>query len=252
MDDDLLLRYSRQILLPEIDINGQSLLAESTVVIIGIGGLGSPISMYLAAAGVGKLVLVDHDVVELSNLQRQIVHSTPDLGKNKVVSAKDRLLALNPNVKVKIIPKMLETADFNKLFPSVDAVVDATDNFESRFEINRQCVKHSKPLISGAAIRFEGQVTVFQTSINSPCYRCLYNDDITTAENCIETGVIAPLLGIIGSIQALETLKVLTNTGVSLDGRLLLLDALGMEWQTMKFKKDPKCPVCSTRSPSAT
>ena len=155
MDDDLLLRYSRQILLPEIDINGQSLLAESTVVIIGIGGLGSPISMYLAAAGVGNLVLVDHDVVELSNLQRQIVHSTQDLGKNKVVSAKDRLLALNPNVKVKIIPKMLEKTDFNKLFSSVDAVVDATDNFESRFEINRQCVKHSKPLISGAAIRFE-------------------------------------------------------------------------------------------------
>jgi molybdopterin/thiamine biosynthesis adenylyltransferase len=252
MDDDLLLRYSRQILLPEIDINGQNQLAESTVVIIGIGGLGSPIAMYLTAAGVGNLVLVDHDIVELSNLQRQIVHSTPDIGKNKVVSAKERLLALNPNVEIKIIPKKLESAEFNELFPSVDAVVDATDNFESRFEINRQCVKHNKPLISGAAIRFEGQVAVFQTSIDSPCYRCLYNDDITTAENCIETGVIAPLLGIIGSIQALETLKVLTRTGTSLDGRLLLLDALGMEWQTMKFKRDPKCPVCANRSQSAT
>jgi molybdopterin-synthase adenylyltransferase len=251
MDDDLLLRYSRQILLPEIDIDGQNRLANATVVIVGIGGLGSPISMYLAAAGVGNLVLVDHDIVELSNLQRQIVHSTPDIGEKKVVSAKNTLLALNPNVKVKIVPKKLETTDFNELFPNVDAVVDATDNFESRFEINRQCVKHSKPLISGAAIRFEGQVTVFQASIDSPCYRCLYNDDITTAENCIETGVIAPLLGIIGSIQALETLKVLTQTGTSLDGRLLLLDALEMEWQTMKFKKDPKCPVCATQSQSA-
>jgi molybdopterin/thiamine biosynthesis adenylyltransferase len=139
MDDDLLLRYSRQILLPEIDINGQSRLADSTVVIIGIGGLGSPIAMYLTAAGVGHLVLVDHDIVELSNLQRQIVHSTSDIGENKVESAKNSLLALNPNVKIKIIPKKLKPADFNELFPSVDAVVDATDNFESRFEINRQC-----------------------------------------------------------------------------------------------------------------
>lgn len=245
MDDELLLRYSRQILLPEVDINGQNKLAHSHVVIMGLGGLGSPIAMYLAAAGVGEITLVDHDVVELSNLQRQIIHSTEDLGRKKVKSAGNQIHSLNPNTKVNLVNEKLDESGFNSLFPNVDAIVDATDNFESRFEINHFSVKHSIPLISGAAIRFEGQVSVFQATKGvSPCYRCLYSDGINIIENCVDTGVISPLLGIIGSIQALEVLKILMGIGEALDGRLLLLDALTMEWQTMKFQKDPKCPEC--------
>ncbi len=245
MDDDLLLRYSRQILLPEVDIDGQNKLARSSVIIMGIGGLGSPIAMYLAAAGVGQITLVDHDIVELSNLQRQIVHSTSDLGRKKVMSARDRITNLNPNTKMVIIDEKLDASSFDTLFPNADAVIDATDNFESRFEINHFSVKHQIPLISGAAIRFEGQVSVFQAiKDKSPCYRCLYSDGISIIENCVDTGVISPLLGIIGSVQALETLKILMGIGDVLDGRLLLLDALTMEWQTMAFKKDPKCSEC--------
>lgn len=245
MDDQLLLRYSRQILLPEIDIDGQNRLADSSVLLIGLGGLGSPIAMYLAAAGVGRLVLVDDDVVELSNLQRQIVHSTADLDRPKVISARDRLAALNPNVAVETINHRLADDDFARLLPTIDAVVDATDNFDTRFNINHHCVRHRKPLISGAAIRFEGQVTVFHAgSADSPCYRCLYTNDAAVAETCSQTGVIAPLLGIIGSVQAMETLKVLMAIGHDLKGRLLLLDALSMEWQSMRFNKDPRCPEC--------
>ncbi len=245
MDDELLLRYSRQILLPEVDIDGQNKLARSHVVIMGLGGLGSPIAMYLAAAGVGQITLVDHDVVELSNLQRQIIHSTEDLGRKKVKSAGNQIHSLNPNTKVNLVNEKLDESAFDNLFPRVDAIIDATDNFESRFQINHFSVKHSTPLISGAAIRFEGQVSVFQAIKGiSPCYRCLYSDGINIIENCVDTGVIAPLLGIIGSIQALEVLKILMGIGEALDGRLLLLDALTMEWQTMKFQKDPKCPEC--------
>ena len=245
MDDELLLRYSRQILLPEVDINGQNKLARSHVVIMGLGGLGSPIAMYLAAAGVGQITLVDHDVVELSNLQRLIIHSTEDLGRKKVKSAGNQIHSLNPNTKVNLVNEKLDESGFDSLFPNVDAIVDATDNFESRFQINHFSVKHSIPLISGAAIRFEGQVSVFQAIKGvSPCYRCLYSDGINIIENCVDTGVISPLLGIIGSIQALEVLKILMGIGEVLDGRLLLLDALTMEWQTMKFQKDPKCPEC--------
>lgn len=245
MDDELLLRYSRQILLPEVDIDGQNKLAHSNVIIMGIGGLGSPIAMYLAAAGVGKITLVDHDIVELSNLQRQIIHSTADLGYKKVTSAKQQMNGLNPNTTVETIDEKLDARAFDTLFPEASAVVDATDNFESRFEINHFSVKHSTPLISGAAIRFEGQVSVFQSQKGiSPCYRCLYSDGINIIENCVDTGVISPLLGIVGSIQALETLKVLMGIGKVLDGRLLLLDALTMEWQTMTFLRDPKCPEC--------
>ena len=245
MDDQLLLRYSRQILMPEIDIDGQNRLREARVLLIGLGGLGSPIAMYLAAAGVGKLVLVDHDVVELSNPQRQIVHSTADLERPKVESARDHLLALNPHCAVEVIDHRLDEADFDRLLPDVDAVVDATDNFETRFSINHHCVVHRKPLISGAAIRFEGQVTVFHPADDdSPCYRCLYSSDSTVAQSCSQTGVIAPLLGIIGSVQALETLKVLMGIGQDLKGRLLLLDGFSMEWQTMRFNKNPKCPEC--------
>lgn len=245
MDDQLLLRYSRQILLPEIDIEGQNRLLAASVLLIGLGGLGSPIAMYLAAAGVGRLVLVDHDHVELSNLQRQIVHGTADLKRPKVQSAADRLRALNPNTQVDVIGQRLTDADFDRLLPGIDVVVDATDNFETRYAINHACVAHGKPLVSGAAIRFEGQVSVFQPGVgDSPCYRCLYSNDSGLAETCTQTGVVAPLLGIIGSVQAMETLKLLLGIGESLTGRLLLLDALAMEWQTMRFKRNPRCPEC--------
>ena len=252
MDDQQLLRYSRQILLPEIDIEGQDRLIGSTVLVVGLGGLGSPVAMYLAAAGVGRLILVDHDEVELSNLQRQIVHSTADLERKKVMSARDRLLALNPLTTIETRDHKLADQEFDELLATVNAVVDATDNFDSRFTINRHCVRNRKPLISGAAIRFEGQVTVFHPgTAESPCYRCLYTDGLNIEETCGQTGVIAPLLGIIGSVQAMETLKVLVGIGRDLTGRLLLLDALTMEWQSMRFGKDPLCPECGASSEAA-
>lgn len=252
MDDQLLLRYSRHILLPEIDIEGQNRLINSSVLLIGLGGLGSPVSMYLAASGVGRLVLVDHDEVALSNLQRQIVHSSEDLKRKKVESARDRLVALNPLTAIETRDHKLDRKAFDELLPTIDAVVDATDNFETRFEINRHCVRHRKPLISGAAIRFEGQVTVFHPgNEDSPCYRCLYSDESSVAETCAQNGVASPVLGIIGSVQAMETLKVLMGIGADLTGRLLLLDALAMEWQSMRFARDPHCPECGSASAAA-
>lgn len=246
MEDEQLLRYSRHILLSEIDVEGQSRLVESSALIVGLGGLGSPIAMYLAASGIGRLVLVDDDRVELSNLQRQIVHSSADLGRPKVESARDRLLALNPEITVETIPHRLDENSFAALLPNIDVVLDATDNFTTRFLINEQCFRFQKPLVSGAAIRFEGQVSVYHPGrADSPCYRCLYSNHSATDQTCTANGVIAPLLGIIGSVQALEAIKVLTGAGQDLCGRLLLLDALTMEWQTMRFRRDPHCPVCT-------
>lgn len=245
MDDQTLLRYSRQILLPQIDIEGQEKLIDSHVVLFGLGGLGSPISMYLGAAGVGKMTLVDFDVVELSNLQRQIVHSSDDLNRPKVESARDRILQLNPEVAINTVNDRLDLAQMRSLVAAADVVVDGTDNFETRFMINRATVEEKKPLVSGAAIRFEGQVSVFRNDLtDQPCYQCLYQDNAAVAETCAQTGVVAPLLGIIGSVQALETLKLLTGAGNDLCGRLLLLDALAMDWHTMRFKKNANCPIC--------
>lgn len=251
MDDATLLRYSRQILLPEIDIAGQQRLMASSAAIFGLGGLGSPIALYLAAAGVGRLVLVDFDHVELSNLQRQIIHQTSDLGRLKVDSARDKLRALNDGIVVETIPKALDGPELDETIANVDVVVDGTDNFPTRFALNAACFRHHKPLVSGAAIRFEGQVSVYYPGqADSPCYRCLYDDGGGTNETCAQTGVVAPLLGIIGSIQALETLKVLMHAGEVLKGRLLLLDALTMEWHSMRFQRDPACPVCGTAATS--
>jgi len=245
MDDEILLRYSRQILLPEIDIAGQQRLLDSSVALFGLGGLGSPVALYLAAAGVGRIVLVDFDQVELSNLQRQIIHLTQDIGRSKVESAADKLRAINPNVVVETIPRALEDAELDAVVSRVNAVVDGTDNFPTRFGLNAACYRHHKPLISGAAIRFEGQISVyFPGQGDSPCYRCLYEDGPGLNETCTQTGVVAPLLGIVGSVQAMETLKVLMHIGDVLQGRLLLLDALRMEWHSMRFQKDPSCPVC--------
>ncbi len=246
MNDEQLLRYSRQIMLPQVDIAGQQKLLQSKVLIIGLGGLGSPVAMYLASAGVGHLTLCDHDKVEISNLQRQIVHSTADLGKSKVQSAAETLLALNPEVQLNLADHQLHNAELRQHISNVDVVVDASDNFRTRFQLNDVCVKMNKPLVSGAAIRMEGQVSVFHNENPlSPCYRCLYKDEDDYTETCSETGVLAPVVGMIGTIQATETLKVLLNIGQTLMGRLMLLDAVAMEWRTIKLRKDPQCPVCS-------
>jgi molybdopterin/thiamine biosynthesis adenylyltransferase len=242
MDDKQLLRYSRHILLPQIDVRGQEKLLASRVLIVGLGGLGSPVAMYLAASGVGNLVLVDHDRVDLTNLQRQIVHATERVGQDKTASAAHALAALNPGVRVTTINQKLEGAALDEQVQQVDAVVDTTDNFASRFAINAACMRAGKPLISGAVVRFEGQVAVFPPG--GPCYRCLYAEGGGPDEACATLGVLAPAAGIIGSIQAVETLKVLLGIGQTLAGRLLLFDALNMEWHEVKLRKDPVCPVC--------
>jgi adenylyltransferase/sulfurtransferase len=242
MDDKQLLRYSRHILLPQIDVRGQEKLLASRVLIVGLGGLGSPVAMYLAASGVGNLVLVDHDRVDLTNLQRQIVHATERVGQDKTASAAHGLAALNPGVRVTTINQKLEGAALEEQVQQVDAVVDTTDNFASRFAINAACMRAGKPLVSGAVVRFEGQIAVFPPG--GPCYRCLYAEGGGPDEACATLGVLAPAAGIIGSIQAVETLKLLLGIGQTLAGRLLLFDALNMEWREIRLRKDPQCPVC--------
>ena len=245
MDDNQLLRYSRHILLPQLGVEGQQKLLDARVLIIGLGGLGSPVAMYLAASGVGQLAIVDHDRVELSNLQRQIAHTTNAIGIDKSSSAKQTLEALNPAVRITTFNKTLDADELTEQVRLADVVVDASDNFATRFGLNRLCVEQKKPLISGAVIRMEGQVTTFRADLpDSPCYRCLYKDMDELAETCSETGVLAPVAGIIGCIQATEVLKVLTGVGQSLSGRLLMLDAQTMEWREIKLRKDPDCPVC--------
>jgi len=246
VDNDKLLRYSRQMMLPEIDAEGQQRLADARVLIIGLGGLGSSSSIYLAAAGVGHLVLVDFDEVDISNLQRQIVHATNDIGRLKVDSAKEHLLELNPEIKITTIDHKIEESALEEQVRSSTVVLDCSDNFQTRFAINDACVKHKTPLVSGAAIRFEAQVSVFNSQHeSSPCYRCLYGSEAEVEETCTANGVISPLLGIVGSIQACEAMKIIMDIGETLMGRLLLLDVMTMEWHTAKLNKDPACPVCS-------
>jgi adenylyltransferase/sulfurtransferase len=250
MDDNQLLRYSRQILLPQVGIEGQQRLLAARVLVIGVGGLGSPVAMYLAASGVGHLTLVDHDRVELTNLQRQIVHTTHTLGTPKVESARQMLAALNPGVRVETIGRKLDETELAAAARRADVVVDASDNFATRFAVNRACVAAGKPLVSGAAVRLEGQVSVFRLDRpDSPCYACLYRD--TNAEDgelCSQFGVLAPVVGMIGTIQATETLKVLLNAGETLSGRVLAVDALTMEFRTVRLHRDPGCPVCGPAS----
>lgn len=245
MKDEELLRYSRQIMLPELDVAGQQKLVDAHVLIVGMGGLGCPAAMYLAAAGVGHLTIADDDKVEITNLQRQIAHGQQDIGALKVASAQDSLQALNPEVTVTAIAKRLDGDSLDKAVTAADLVVDACDNFTTRFAINRSCVKHRKPLVSGAAIRLEGQVAVFDSrNETSPCYQCLYGAGDDADTSCATNGVMAPLVGIIGSVQAMEAIKVLAGVGSPLVGRLLLLDASAMQWREMKLPRDPKCPVC--------
>lgn len=249
MDDQQLLRYSRHIMLPELDLDGQDALLNAKVLIVGVGGLGSPVAMYLAASGVGSLWLADHDEVDLSNLQRQIAHTTDRVGQAKVESAAQALRALNPGVQIIPVHEKLEGERLQAMVDAVDLVVDATDNFGVRYAINAACVCAKKPLVSGAAIRLEGQVTVFDSrQENSPCYRCLYDVQEDEQLNCATSGVLAPLVGVIGSMQALEAIKVLAGVGTTLAGRLLLFDATRSEWRELKLPRDPDCPVCGSRA----
>jgi adenylyltransferase/sulfurtransferase len=233
-------------MLPQVDAAGQMRLLEATVLIVGLGGLGAPVAMYLAAAGVGHLVLVDDDEVDLSNLQRQIIHTTADVGRPKVDSARDALLALNPDLTITTVAARLEGALLREWVDQADVVVDACDNFATRFAVNEACFASATPLVSGAAIRFEGQVAVFDPRDDaSPCYRCLYRDQGELAETCTQSGVFTPVVGIIGSLQATEALKLLLGVGETLTGRLLLLDAETMQTRTIRLPRDPKCPVCN-------
>lgn len=247
MNDLQLLRYSRQIMLPQIDIAGQQKLLASRILIVGAGGLGSPVAMYLAAAGVGQITIYDDDQVDLSNLQRQIAHHTVDIGLDKAISTLNTLKNINPEIKVVANIARLQGHTLLAEVADADVVVDCCDNFATRFSINSACVANKTPLVSGACIRFEGQVSVFTPGVNnSPCYNCLYQSDGEELQNCALNGVIAPITGIVGSIQALEVMKLIMQIGTSLTGRLLLLDGLSMEWQTMKLKRNPDCPTCGT------
>jgi molybdopterin/thiamine biosynthesis adenylyltransferase len=246
MNDEQLLRYSRQIMLPSIDIEGQQKLLDSRALIIGMGGLGSPVGLYLAAAGVGQLVISDFDDVDLSNLQRQVAHTTNSIGQSKVASAKQTFEAINPLVDVIAINEKLTGDALLDQVRQADLVIDCCDNFATRFAINDACFAAKTPLVSGAAIRFEGQISVFDSrDERCPCYNCLYPRDGAVAQSCSENGVIAPITGIIGSMQALEAIKVLTGVGESLQGRVLLLDGLSMQWQNMQLPRNPNCPTCS-------
>ena len=252
MNDEQLQRYSRQILLPQIGVGGQQRLLNSRVLIVGLGGLGSPLAMYLAAAGVGHLVLADGDRVDLSNLQRQIIHRTQDVGRNKTESARDALRAINPEVTVTVLDFHLTEQDLFREVSSVDVVADASDNFATRFALNAACVQAKKPLVSGAAIRMEGQVAVFDPRrAGSSCYRCLYRDEPGAEEGCAQLGVLSPVPGVIGAVQAVEVLKLLAGVTESLAGYLLVFDALALEWRKLKLSKDLDCPVCGSTTHAA-
>ena len=247
MNDNQLLRYSRHILLPKIGYEGQEKLTKSHAMIVGAGGLGSPVALYLAASGVGKLTICDFDIVDLTNLQRQIIHTTQSVGINKAVSAQQTIYEINPEVVVQTIQQKSSEAEFKVLSENADVVIDCSDNFATRYALNRVCLQLKKPLVSGAAIGFEGQISVFDfRHETSPCYHCLFPDTGEDTDlRCATNGVFAPLVGIIGTTQAAEALKLLMGIGESLQGRLLLLDALSMEWRAIKLSKDPACIVCS-------
>ena len=249
MNDDQLLRYSRHILLDEIGIEGQRRLLASHALVIGAGGLGSPVALYLATAGVGTLTLVDGDTVDLTNLQRQIVHDLSRLGMPKVDSAAATLAAINPEVRVNALHERADSARLAALVAEADVVVDCSDNFATRHAVNAACVAHGKPLVSGAAIGFDGQVSVYDTrSAASPCYACLFPPEAVFDEaQCSTMGVFAPLVGIIGSVQAVEALKLLAGVGASLAGRLQMLDARTMAWAEIAVARTPRCPVCGHR-----
>ena len=247
LTDEELLKYSPQIMLSQIDIVGQEKLAKAHVVVLGLGGLGSPVCMYLASAGIGELTLIDDDRVELPNLQRQIVHGHPSLGKFKVDSACKRIEILNPECTANLIKQRLDDELLRVVVDKADVVVDCSDNFKTRFQLNRVCYQQRTPLVSGAAIRWEGQLTTFKMDGLSPCYRCLYDETNLADQTCSDNGVVAPLVGIIGSMQALEVIKLITNAGKPAIGQLMLWDGLDLSFSKISFKKKRDCPVCGSK-----
>jgi molybdopterin/thiamine biosynthesis adenylyltransferase len=253
MNDEQLLRYSRHILLPEIGVEGQQKLLSASALVIGAGGLGSPAALYLAAAGVGSLTLVDGDNVDLTNLQRQILHATESVGRPKTESGRAALSRINPEVEVVPVQQRVAEESLEHLVASSSVVLDCSDNFATRHAVNRACVRHRRPLVSGAAVRFDGQVSVFDLrDERSPCYHCLFPENAELEETrCAVMGVFAPLTGIIGTVQAAEALKLLAGAGETLNGRLMLLDALTMQWRMVKLAKDPSCPVCASLAQEA-
>ena len=247
MTDDQLLRYSRHILLEELGIEGQQRLLQSHALIVGAGGLGSPAALYLGSAGVGRITVVDHDRVDATNLQRQIAHNLERIGQPKADSARQAIAALNRDVNVTPVSQKADDATLDALVRAADVVLDCTDNFATRHAINRACVAHQKPLVSGAAVRFDGQVSVFDARrADSPCYACVFPESATfEEERCATMGVFAPLVGIIGAVQAAEALKLLCGIGEPLTGRLLMLDGRAMVWNDIRLGRDMTCPVCS-------
>lgn len=248
MNDEQLLRYSRHILLDEIGIEGQEKLLASHVLIVGAGGLGSPVALYLGSAGVGRLTVVDHDRVDATNLQRQIAHTLERIGEFKSESVVQSIAAINPDVQVTSVTERADDVLLDKLVEKADVVLDCTDNFATRHAINRACVKHHKPLVSGAAIRFDGQIAVYDPRSDlSPCYACVFPEsDLLEETSCASMGVFAPLVGIVGTVQAAEALKLLCEIGRPLTGRLLLLDGRSMEWNEMKVSRNAACKVCGS------
>ncbi|MCP4335603.1 MAG: molybdopterin-synthase adenylyltransferase MoeB [Gammaproteobacteria bacterium] len=238
-------RYARHIRLPQIGEKGQQAILDASVLIVGVGGLGSPAAMYLAAAGIGRLVLSDYDIVEASNLQRQIVHRDAAVGENKVDSAQQTLAALNPDCEVEVIGYQLEGEELKQVIDSVDVVLDCSDNYPTRFEVNRYCVETATLLVTGAAIRLEGQIMNYQPDANSACYQCLYTHAYGNEESCELEGILGPVVGVIGTMQALQALLLLSGQGEEMVSRLLLFDALSMEWQSVKLPKNPNCPACA-------
>ncbi len=246
MNDDQLLRYSRHILLDEIGIEGQQRLLDAHVLVVGAGGLGSPVALYLAASGVGHITIADHDVVDLTNLQRQIAHTTSRVGQAKVDSATQAMLALNPDVRVTALARQLDANQLDALVPTVQVVVDCCDNFATRQAVNTACVRHKVPLVSGAAIRMDGQLAVYDARDDqSPCYACIFPPDQMPEEvMCSTMGVLAPLVGVIGTMQAMETVKLITGIGSRLTGRLHMLDGRGMAWNEVRLQRNANCWVC--------
>ena len=253
MNDQQLLRYARHILLDELGIEGQEQFLAARVLVVGAGGLGSPAALYLATAGVGSITLADDDNVELSNLQRQILHVEASVGRPKAESGRDTLAAYNPEAQGNARVELVEGVVLGEAVAAADVILDCTDNFATRHAINRACVQHRKPLVSGAAIRFDGQISVYDLRHDdAPCYHCLFPEaDDVEEVNCATTGVFAPLVGIIGAMQAAEALKLLAGVGESLSGRLLWLDVRTMQWRSVNVNRDPECAVCGHREHSA-
>lgn len=247
MNDQELLRYSRHILLPQIGIEGQERLEKAVVLIVGAGGLGCPVALYLGAAGVGRLVIGDADMVDLTNLQRQIGHQTASVGINKAVSLRDSVLAINPSVSIRAVEQRLEGESLRHAVAQSDVIVDCSDNFATRHAVNRACVAYSKPLVSGAAIGFSGQIAVFDPrNSGSPCYQCLFPETAEEGLRCSEAGVLSPLVGVVGSLQAVEVIKILTGAGKPVVGLLTLIDALDGSFRQIRVPRDPACAVCGS------